>query len=552
MSARRPARTRLYRGGAVYSPTDPFAEAMLVVDDRIAWVGPDAAAAAHADSADEVVELDGALVTPAFVDAHAHTTETGLALTGLDLTTAASVADVLDRVAAASRWTSGPVLGHGWDDRDWPERRPPTRAELDRAAGGRPVYLARVDVHSAVVSSALARRHGLAELAGWSDDGRVERDAHHAARTLTRQGLDEGDRRRLHEVALGAAAAAGIGCVHEMSAPHIAPAADLSDLVGLVDRARREPDRPVLSDVVAYRGALAAEEADVARLLAELDLPGDRPLLGLAGDLCVDGSVGSRTAAMQHPYADADTSGHAYLSATQIRDHVVACTRSGLQAGFHVIGDAATGAVVEGLLAATAVVGPVAVRAARHRLEHVELIDAAAIAVLADLAVLASVQPAFDAAWGGDAGMYAERLGRARSLAMNPLADLSRAGVPLALGSDSPVTPFDPWAAVAAAAFHHNPAQRISATAAFLAHTRGGWRAAGSDDPGVLRPGAAATYAVWRAGELVVRAPDDRGHSPSAESRSGGLGLPDVSPGTPRPRCLRTVVRGRIAHDAMR
>ena len=79
--------TTLYRGGFVYSPVDPFANA-LVVDDAtgtIAWIGGDDAAAVHADAVDEVVELDGALVTPAFVDAHAHVSQTGAGLRGVDL-----------------------------------------------------------------------------------------------------------------------------------------------------------------------------------------------------------------------------------------------------------------------------------------------------------------------------------------------------------------------------------------------------------------------------------------------------------------------------------
>jgi predicted amidohydrolase YtcJ len=133
---------------------------------------------------------------------------------------------------------------------------------------------------------------------------------------------------------------------------------------------------------------------------------------------------------------------------------------------------------------------------------------------------------------------------------MNPFAALAAAGVPLALGSDSPVTPFDPWGAVAACVLHHQVAQRTSARAAFTAHTRGGWRAARHDEGGVLVPGAAATYAVWRSAELVVQAPDDRIQAWSTDPRSGTPGLPDLSPGAPRPTCLRTVVRGVQVHDA--
>src|SRR5918994_4866251 len=168
-------RTVLLRGGEVHSPADPFATAMVVERGHVAWVGSEGAADAFADGVDEVVDLDGALVTPAFTDAHVHTTATGLALTGLDLTRAASLADCLARVEEAGRASRGRVvLGHGWDESGWPEGRPPTRQELDRASYGGVVYLSRVDVHSAVVSSALlAAAPEVRTLPGWSQSGHV-------------------------------------------------------------------------------------------------------------------------------------------------------------------------------------------------------------------------------------------------------------------------------------------------------------------------------------------------------------------------------------------
>jgi predicted amidohydrolase YtcJ len=404
------------------------------------------------------------------------------------------------------------------------------------------VYLARVDVHSAVVSSGLAAAAGLADLDGWSGDGRVERDAHHAARDATRATLSASARRDLQRAALAAAAAAGIGAVHEMSAPHIGGADDLRALVDLAAGGQTP-------DVLAYRGELVSDEQQAKDLVQRLAL-GDGVLRGLAGDLCADGSIGSHTARLRAPYADApDGRGHAYVTPEQVRDHVVACTRAGLQAGFHVIGDGGLDVVLAGFVAAADQVGEAALRRARHRLEHLEMPDAAAIETLTRLGVHASVQPAFDAWWGGERGLYAERLGE-RARGTNPFADLAAAGVPLALGSDSPVTPFDPWGAVRACAFHTNPDQRISARAAFLAHTRGAWRAAGFDDRGVLVPGAPASFAVWAASDLVVQAPDDRIQAWSTDPRSGTQGLPDLTPGTATPQCLRTAVEGRTVFDA--
>jgi predicted amidohydrolase YtcJ len=549
----------LFTGGSVYTPADPFATALLVEDGTVAWVGSDGAAAAWADGADAVVPLSGALVTPAFVDAHVHTTEAGLLLDGVDLTPATSLADALRLVALAARRRPGArLIGHGWDETTWPEGRPPSAAELDRAGDGSEVFLSRVDVHSAVVSTALVERAAavgvrVSELDGWDGTGRVERDAHHALRDLTRA-LAPRARADLQRAALQGAAAAGIASVHEMSAPHVAPPEDLRRLLALA----ADPAE-ALPEVVGYWGEAVTEADDVAALLARVGGPGGG-VRGLAGDLCVDGSVGSRTAAFAEPYADADaaglpgTRGHLYLDAEQVAAHVVACTLAGVQAGFHAIGDAAVAVLVAGLRAADATLraGGLAAGAGavRHRLEHVEDVDDAAVAELARLGVVASVQPAFDAAWGGPGGMYAERLGPQRGVRLNPLARLTAAGVPLALGSDAPVTPFDPWGTVRAATYHRTVEQRISARAAFLAHTRGGRRAAGQEGQGVLRPGSAATFAVWSAGDLVVQAPDDRIQAWSTDPRSGTPGLPDVSPGADLPTCLRTVRDGRTIFDA--
>src|SRR5581483_503942 len=135
--------TALLRNGAIYTPTDPFATAMVIENGTIAWIGSEGAAEAHAGSVDELIDLHGALVTPAFVDSHVHATSTGLALTGLDLSGCASRTDALDRIAAfaASLPDDAVVLGTGWDETTWDHgtpdgREPLTRAELDRAAGG--------------------------------------------------------------------------------------------------------------------------------------------------------------------------------------------------------------------------------------------------------------------------------------------------------------------------------------------------------------------------------------------------------------------------------
>ncbi|MEU2624519.1 amidohydrolase [Streptomyces sp. NPDC007157] len=521
--------TVLLRRGEVHSPADPFATAMVVERGQVAWVGSEGAADAFADGVDEVVDLDGALVTPAFTDAHVHTTSTGLALTGLDLSGAGSLdaALALVRDFAAARPDDRVLLGHGWDASRWPDGRPPARAELDAATGGRPLYLSRIDVHSAVVSSALL---DLVPGAVSREDAPLISDAHHAVRAAAFAAVTPAQRAEAQRTALAHAASLGIGTVHECGGPKISSE---DDFTGLLRLAAQVPG----PRVVGYWAEAADEGVDKARELGAL---------GAAGDLFVDGALGSHTACLHEPYSDAGhTTGAVYLDAAAVAAHVTACTEAGLQAGFHAIGDAAVSAVVEGVRAAAEKVGPARVRAARHRVEHAEMLTPEHIAAFAEFGLIASVQPAFDALWGGADGMYAQRLGAERARTLNPYAALLKAGVPLAFGSDSPVTPLDPWGTVRAAAFHHTPEHRVSVRAAFTAHTRGGWRAIGRDDAGVLVPGAPADYAVWRTEELVVQAPDDRVARWSTDPRSGTPGLPDLTPGRALPVCLRTVVGGR-------
>jgi predicted amidohydrolase YtcJ len=532
----------LYRRGRLAGV--PGLGAVLVIDGRIAWAGPDADArhqvAAIPSSALTEVDLEGALVLPGFVDAHVHVTETGLLLAGIDLSAARSVTAVLDLVAAAARTRPGrPVLGHGWDELLLAEGRPPTAAELDRAGAGAQVYLSRVDVHSAVVSGVLAERSGLSGLAGWDPSGRIERDAHHAARHATRFDLDPADRRSLQLLALRRAAAVGITQLHEMSAPHVAPESDLAMLLELGGRE--------LPDVVPYRGELATDEAHARQIVADLTAAGVPWLAGLAGDLMVDGSIGSRTAGLRDDYTDKPGHrGHLYLSVPQIRDHVLACTRTGLQAGFHVIGDAAVDTVLAGFEAAADVLGGPAIRAARHRLEHLEAIDDAGVATVARLGLIASVQPAFDAAWGGTEGMYAVRLGVARAAGLNPFAAMEAAAIPLAFGSDSPVTPFAPWEGIRAALNHRTAGHRIPIGPALAAHTTSGrsagGRSAGSAAPVGLEIAAPATFTCWRTPGLGTG--QDVGEALKAVAT-------ELLDGGPVPICTLTLINGRVAHSAL-
>jgi predicted amidohydrolase YtcJ len=513
----------LLRNGRIYSPDNPTASALVMIDSRIGFVGSEAEARAFASGAREV-DLDGRLVTPAFVDAHLHIIQTGQVITGLDLHDARSREEVLQALQsyAAIHRDRRVIVGQGWDERRWPDPRPPTRTELDQAAGEVAVYLARVDVHSAVISTALQNQ--LPEIAGAEGcraDGLVSRQAHHLVRGRMDRLFSDAERRADAALALGRAAAAGVGAVHDMAGPHLGP---IEDIARVRDAAAAQGIK-----VISYWGELASPET-----LAKAHSVG---AAGLAGDLCVDGALGSRTAALFEPYRDqiggSTDRGARYLSGEEMAGHIVECTTAGVQAGFHCIGDAAVAAAARAFGWAASAVGVEALRRSRHRLEHLEMASSADIAALAEYGVVASMQPAFDALWGGPGELYEQRLGADRAAAMNRCGSLHRAGVKLALGTDSPVTPIAGWETVRAAACHWQPTERLSVADAFAAATIGGQRAGRVEQAGLLRAGWRADLAVWEC---------------EGGSASATVELPRLASGDPLPSCWATVVAGQQIH----
>ncbi|MDG5484256.1 amidohydrolase [Mycolicibacterium gadium] len=530
--------TTLLLNGRVHSPAMPDASALAVRDGVVAWLGRDDVGRAQYPDA-QIVDLDGAFVAPAFVDSHVHLTATGLTLIGLDLRRATSLGHCLQLLGDYARaHPNGAVWGHGWDESGWPERTPPSTADIDEAVGDRPAYLARVDVHSAAASTALRRlAPGLAGARGFSTEQPLTADAHHLVRAAARDGLTTEQRRHAQLAALDAAAALGIVAVHECAGPEIGGLDDWNEVRGI--------DHGV--EVVGYWGEAVSSAAEARDLIART---GAR---GLAGDLFVDGALGSRTAWLHSPYRDApDCCGNAYLDTDAIAAHLRACTEARITAGFHVIGDAAAGAVVDAFERVVELFGAPAVAACGHRLEHLEMVTEDQAHRLGVWGVFASMQPNFDALWGGEHGMYAQRLGPERSRSLNPFALLASQGVPLAFGSDSPVTSMNPWATIRAATQHQTPGSALSARAAFAAATRGAWRAAGVRDgaTGTLVPGATASYAIWDADELEVSAPSQSGSAAvqrwSTDARSRVPALPRLDDAMPH--CRQTVHRGVVIH----
>ncbi len=485
------------------------ARALVVRGSRVVWVGDDPAEAPPHRAR---VDLDGCVLGPAFVDAHAHLTMAGLSLDGLDLSQVHSGAELLRAVATyAGQHTGRVIWGHGLEPHRFRDALPDPDA-LANAAPGQAVYLSRTDGHAGLIdrtilaSAPLARAEGI-ELCDDGPTGVVRREANHVVRRWAVASMSEAELAAARVAATRHAARLGIASVHEMGGP---------DIMGLRDfDAWVEGSWPI--EIVPYWSSL------------ELDVPLERDLRHVGGDVLLDGSIGAHTAALQAPYHDnPSVSGHLEHDDETLTRWFLEATRAGLQTGVHAVGDAALAQLVrcwrevERILAQHG--DPEAVRRGRHRIEHADVLTRALLDDIADLGLLISAQPLTQARWGGPNGMYAARLGPERARWTNAFRALADRGVSIAFGSDATVTSMDPWDTIHAAEHHPVPGQGVGRLEAVSMSTLGGRSAARQDRfAGVVRAGMRADLAAFEGDPYA--ADDPRGT-----------------------RCALTVVQGRRAH----
>jgi predicted amidohydrolase YtcJ len=466
-------------GVVTLDPSVPRASAVLVRRRRIAWVGDDPTGVAPPGC--RTVDLTGALVQPAFVNAHTHLTALGLMLGALDLGVARSLEDCLAALRATVDVTPDPVIwGVGWDETGWPEHRPPTADELTAAGGGRPVMLSRSDGHCVVVDRTslaalpLARARGVERGVDGLPNGVLRQEAAQVAQRWFAALLPAATLAEARRLATRELAAAGVASAHEMGGPHRMGPGDFDEWV--------EGDWPI--EVVPYWGDL------------DLDFVIERGLRRVGGSLLLDGTIGSHSAALGQPYADRAGSGQLYHDTGELTDFVLQATRKGIQVALHAIGDRAVGQAVAAYGHAADIVGPEQLRRSAHRLEYAALVGRAEAARLVDLGIVVSVQPSVDLDLAALGGSYEQRLGPDRARAANPLGMLADAGVPLAFGADD-VHSLDPWTAIRAATDHVHHEHRLAADVALAAATLGGRTAARQPNVGRLVPGHRADLAAF-------------------------------------------------------
>ncbi|WP_345764387.1 amidohydrolase [Diaminobutyricibacter sp. McL0608] len=397
----------------------------LVIDEgRIVSVTP----TGHAVSgAAEQLHLDGRWVIPGLWDNHVHFTQWARTSRRIDVSDARSAADAarLVGVAAADRAGDEVLVGFGYHPVRWPDE--PTRQLLDEVAGARPVVLIAGDLHACWLNSAAARR-----FAGGSREAVLREDDAFAviAALESLDGSETATDAWAHEAARRAAE---------------------RGIVGIVDLEmawnRDVWMRRIHSGNDTLRVEFGIYAPDLGRAI-DLGFRTGSVIEGSSGLLAVgpfkiitDGSLNTRTAYCFDAYAGSAGDAHPYGVLTVPTDELIAlmalANEAAIEPAVHAIGDRANSLALDAFetLGCTG------------RIEHAQLLADDDIARFARLGVTASVQPEH----AMDDRDVADELWTGRTRRAFRLAELHGAGVRLALGSDAPVAPLDPWVSIASA-----------------------------------------------------------------------------------------------------
>jgi predicted amidohydrolase YtcJ len=470
----------------------PTGEWVLVDDRHIQRVG-----SGEVPPADRVVELPGTTIVPGMIDTHVHLTSTGQSLADTEAEDARSADELL---AVASSRASGAepgtiVLLSGFDESRWASPTLPTIAQLDAVTG--PLVIRRIDGHLSLANTAALDRSGVTSQEGCELDpegrptGKVTAIANRSLSAWVADELSELQIEELQLAACALAASRGITSVHEMSMP--------------LEHGWRD-----VEVLLAHRDKLPV---DVTPVVATMDVPRavELGLAAIGGDLAVDGSIGARTASLMAPYVDVDDDGLHGFADDELVGFFHDGHDAGLQVGVHAIGDRAIAQVLtawERVYRSLDSRERRHFRARRHRIEHFEMASPELVERAASLGLAVSVQPAFDATWGGPGGLYESRLGVDRSVSMNPIRTMLERGLVVGAGSDAPVTPLDPWIAVAAMEDHHAAEQRLGRVEAVRVHTAGSARVGHQEEKkGLLEPGYHADLCAYEIDPLVTDDP---------------------------------------------
>ena len=484
------------------SPTPARVSAIAVTNSTIVAVGSDEELLKLKGPHTQVVDLAGAFVMPGFNDAHTHIADAGQQKLTVDLDNTASLAEMQERIAAyvAAAKPGQWIVGSGWDHTKWTSKTLPTRLDIDKVTGDHPAVFYRTDGHIVVANTAALTAANISTLTQDPQGGKIDRDE---------TGIPTGIVRETPAVSLITAKIPPIDPEMRRNALKVAIADALSHGVTSVQDFSTWDDWLAL-EAMEKDGRLnlrIAEWLDFNLPVATLkerraSHSPDDPMLHITQlKGFMDGSLGSRTAALAEPYADdPNNSGIPRYSQGKLNDMAEERAAAGFQLGFHAIGDEANHIALNAFEAADQVAmapphtaprtnsdgdivtssrGPthVADAALRFRIEHAQVLLPGDFDRFAKLGVIASMQPSHlltDMNWAG------ARLGPERSKYAYAWRSMLDHHIVLAFGTDYPVESISPFRGLYAAVTRKNeagtmtfhPEQKLTIAEAIYAYTQ--------------------------------------------------------------------------------
>lgn len=429
--------------GDIYTvnSAQPRAQAIAIRNGEIVAVGSNAQIHAWIGSKTRVIDLHGRFAMPGFNDSHTHLASAGMAKLTVNLEGTKSLAEFQQRIRdSLKNYKPGEwITGSGWDHTLWPEKRFPTRWDLDAVSTNHPMIFSRVDGHVAVANSLALKIAGMTRDTPDSPGSHIVRDS----KTGEPDGMLEEDgamrlvyrhvpspshefRKRAIELALHDAASHGVTSIQDYST--------WNDFL-IYRELKNEGKLPLrITEWLTFTEPLP-------KLEEERREGGTTDPWLKTGTLkaFMDGSLGSRTAAMLAPYSDdPSTSGIPRMQEAELKRMSIERDKAGFQLNFHAIGDRANRMALDAFAAVVAANGP---RDRRDRIEHAQIVAPADFLRFAQLHVIASMQPVHlldDQRWA------MARIGPERATGAYAWNTMRKDGVRLAFGTDYPVESIDP------------------------------------------------------------------------------------------------------------